>query len=180
MGKEIHDYVICGEKVSLRKITPEDTELIVKWRNNKRVRENFVFKEPFTKELHENWYKTRIIPGFVEQFIICENGNEHRPVGSVYFRDIDEKNRSAEFGIFIGEGLARGRGLGSEATRIFCDFGFSGLKLHRIMLRVFSDNKQALKSYINAGFEVEGEFRDMVASADGYRSMTFMAKIEEV
>ena len=93
MGKEIHDYVICGEKVSLRKITPEDTELIVKWRNNKRVRENFVFKEPFTKKLHENWYKTRIIPGFVEQFIICENDNEHRPVGSVYFRDIDKEKK---------------------------------------------------------------------------------------
>lgn len=170
---------INGEKTYLRPITAEDTPLIVKWRNTPEVRHNFVFQETFTNEMHEHWLETKVKSGEVVQYIIVDRGSD-TPVGSVYFRDIDEKNRSAEFGIFIGEGLARGRGLGSEATRIFCDFGFSGLKLHRIMLRVFSDNKQALKSYINAGFEVEGEFRDMVASADGYRSMTFMAKIEEV
>ena len=52
MERDIKDFVICGEKVSLRKITLEDTELIVKWINNERVRNNFVFKEVFTKEMH--------------------------------------------------------------------------------------------------------------------------------
>ena len=46
--------VLDGQKVFLRPIQMEDTPLIVKWRNNKNVRNNFVFQETFTNEMHEN------------------------------------------------------------------------------------------------------------------------------
>ena len=42
MERGTQGFVIRGEKVSLRKITLEDTDLIVKWRNNERVR-NMVY-----------------------------------------------------------------------------------------------------------------------------------------
>ncbi len=176
MGKEIHDYVICGEKVSLRKITPEDTELIVKWRNNKRVRENFVFKEPFTKELHENWYKTRIIPGFVEQFIICENDNEHRPVGSVYFRDIDKEKKFAEYGIFIGEDDAISKGYGNETAILALTYAKVNIGLKKVFLKAFAHNEVAIKSYSNAGF-VKTKDLAQVECSDGQKSdMILMEK----
>ena len=38
--------------VYLRPITLEDTENIVKWRNTNRVRKNFIYQKPFTKEGH--------------------------------------------------------------------------------------------------------------------------------
>ena len=44
------------------------------------------------------------------QYIILDNA-DGKPVGSVYYRDIDNHNRSAEYGIFIGEESARGKGL---------------------------------------------------------------------
>lgn len=165
-----------GLKVSLRPITINDTELVVKWRNNPSVKCNFVFQEEFTYEMHEKWLNTKVKYGEVVQYIIIDKDTGNA-VGSVYFRDIDGKNQSAEFGIFIGEDSIRGKGLGSEATKIFTNFGFDYLKLHRIMLRVFSDNLQAQKAYQNAGFNVEGIFKDMIRQNNKYRDMTFMAII---
>ena len=56
----LQDGVIYGERVLLRPITAEDTPLIVKWRNTESVRRNFIFREPFTAEMHENWLRTRV------------------------------------------------------------------------------------------------------------------------
>lgn len=66
-----------------------------------------------------------------------------------------------EYGIFIGEESARGKGLGTETARLFTDFGFAGLHLHRISLRVLAENAAARRSYEKAGFVQEGIFRDM-------------------
>ena len=112
------DKIIDGENVLLRPIQMKDTPLIVKWRNNKNVRKNFVFQETFTHEMHENWMRTRVASGDVVQYIIVVK-EDNFPIGSVYFRDIDSKNRSAEYGIFVGEDLARGKGYGSETSRLF-------------------------------------------------------------
>lgn len=168
--------VLDGQKVFLRPIQMEDTPLIVKWRNNKNVRNNFVFQETFTNEMHENWMRTKVATGDVVQYIIVVK-EENLPIGSIFFRDIDLKNHSAEYGIFIGEDSARGNGYGTEAAKIFVDFGLSKLNLHRIMLRVFADNLQAIQSYHNAGFQKEGIARDMVYQSGQYRDMVFMSII---
>ena len=168
--------LIENERLLLRPITLDDTRLIVTWRNKPSVMRNFVFSEQFTEEMHEHWFNTKIRSGEVVQYIIVDKA-EQLPIGSVYYRDIDCNNRSAEYGIFIGVDSARGKGYGTEVTKMFTDFGFETLKLHRIMLRVFSDNHPAQKAYIKAGFIVEGEFRDMIYKDGDYRSMIFMAKI---
>lgn len=69
-------------------ISFDDTDLVVKWRNGENVRKNFIFQEPFTKEMHENWMTMKIANGEVVQYIIMEN-EKNRPIWSVYFRDID-------------------------------------------------------------------------------------------
>ena len=90
--------------VYLRPITMDDTERIVGWRNSDRVRKNFIFQKPFTVQGHIEWMETKVVSGEVVQFILCETEGD-RPVGSVYFRDIDRENNRAEYGIFIGEEL---------------------------------------------------------------------------
>ena len=94
--------------VYLRPITMDDTERIVGWRNSDRVRKNFIFQKPFTVQGHIEWMETKVASGEVVQFILCETEGD-RPVGSVYFRDIDRENNRAEYGIFIGEEDAAGK-----------------------------------------------------------------------
>lgn len=160
----------------LRPITREDTPLIVKWRNSGAVRENFIFRETFTEEMHNHWLDTKVASGEVVQYIIVDKSDQ-KPVGSVYFRDISEKNRSAEYGIFIGEDSARGKGLGKEAIRLFTDFGFDTLGLHRISMRVLDRNEASIKVNESLGFVREGVFRDMELLDGEYRDVIFMAKL---
>lgn len=169
---------LTGKKIRLRKMTGEDTECIVAWRNNPRVRHNFIYQKPFTKEGHENWIRTMVDTGKVVQFIV-EEAETGRPVGSVYFRDIDKECRKAEYGIFIGEDDATGKGYGSEAAELAVRFGFEELGLHKIFLRVFADNPAAIRSYEKAGFTKEGYFKDEVCIEGKYRDLVFMSLIEE-
>lgn len=170
--------VLTGTAVTLRPITDADTDLIVKWRNTPSVVQNFIFRQTFTPEMHRSWLATKVATGQVVQYIILDNA-DGKPVGSVYYRDIDNHNRSAEYGIFIGEESARGKGLGTEAARLFTDFGFAGLHLHRISLRVLAENTAARRSYEKAGFVQEGIFRDMELLGGAYRDVVFMAKLAE-
>ena len=99
------NQLISGSKVFLRLMTIEDTDLIIKWRNSERVYKNFIYQKPFTREGHLQWIHTMIDTGEAIQFIICEK-ETNRPIGSVYFRDIDDMNHKAEYGIFIGDDAA--------------------------------------------------------------------------
>ena len=104
---------------------------------------------------------------------------KRQPVGSVYFRDIDHDNKKAEYGIFIGEADAAGRGIGSETARLAADYARDVLKLHKLMLRVFADNVGAVKSYQNAGFVQEACLKDEFLQNGVYRDMLLMAILFE-
>lgn len=169
--------IIDGNRVRLRPIMVEDTGLIVEWRNNPRVRKNFIFREKFTPEMHMNWMETKVASGKVIQYII-EEKDTCRPIGSVYFSDVNYVYRSAEYGIFIGEDEATGKGYGSETIKLFTSYGFKKLNFHRISLRVLEENQIAYKSYISAGFKKEGVFTDMVLLDGKFKNVVFMAIIE--
>ena len=62
--------MIQGEHIYLRPIGEEDTDRIVAWRNQERVRHNFIYQKPFTREGHEAWLRTKVASGEVVQFII--------------------------------------------------------------------------------------------------------------
>ena len=168
--------VINGEKLTLRPITDADTDDIVRWRNDPEVWRYFLFREPFTPAMHRAWLQNKVMTGKVIQYIIVER-ESGQSVGSVYFRDVDEKNESAEYGIFIGEPRARGRGLGTETARLFTRFGLEVLRLHRISLKVLGGNEIARRSYEKAGFRTEGVFRDFVKLDGAFTDVVFMARI---
>lgn len=165
--------------IYLRPMTYADTENIVNWRNKDAVRKNFIYQALFTKESHENWIRTMVEPGKVVQFVICETQGD-KPVGSVYVRDIDNTHHKAEYGIFIGEDTARGKGYGTAAAKLMIQYCFERLQLHRLFLRVYADNKQAIRSYEKAGFTKEAHLRDDVCIEGKYRDIVLMGIINEV
>lgn len=164
-----------GERIILRLISREDTKLIVAWRNNARVRKNFIFQEQFTEEMHNHWLDTKVASGEVVQFIITIK-KDGVPIGSVYFRNIDYDEKKAEYGIFIGEDTAVGKGYGTEAAELALEYAFHVLELKKVYLRVFADNKSAIQSYLNAGFGKIDYTENIVTPSGGYRKVIFMEK----
>ncbi len=72
---------------------------------------------------------------------------------------IDYRNRSATFGIVIGEPDARGKGCGTETTRLMLDYAFTALGLHSVMLTVYEFNLAGQRAYTRAGFRPFGRRR---------------------
>ena len=162
------------EVIYLRLMNPRDTDFIVKWRNSDAVRKRFIYQELFTRQSHEEWTETMVNTGKVVQMIICKKDDD-TPVGSVYIRDIDNVHHKGEYGIFIGEETARGKGIGTRAARLMIEYAFMELHLHRLYLRVFADNTQAIASYEKAGFIREALLRDDVYIDNNYKDVVLMA-----
>ena len=162
--------------IYLRLMGYEDTDRIVSWRNSDAVRKNFIYQELFTRQSHENWIRTRVETGDVVQMMICELETD-KPIGSVYIRDIDRKHKKAEYGIFIGEPSARGRGLGTAAAKLMLQYCFEEKELNRVYLRALADNEQAIRSYEKAGFKREGYLREDVCIDGIYRDVVWMAAL---
>ncbi|MET9829208.1 GNAT family protein [Streptomyces sp. NPDC006385] len=80
-------------------------------------------------------------------------------VGEVVLYEWNAAARSCEFRTLIGP-RGRGRGLGTEATRLIVGYGFEQLGLHRIQLEAYGHNHRALRVYEKVGFVVEGVRRE--------------------
>lgn len=142
---------IEGKKVYLRRMTIEDTALAVKWRNAPCVREQFIFRDIVTEEMHREWFETKVLTGKVEQFVIglMENGEE---IGSQYFRDVDKEKHTAEYGVYIGREDMLGKGYGSEVMELALEYARTDMGMKEIGLRVLETNIRARKVYERAGF----------------------------
>lgn len=164
--------------IYLRKITENDTDNIIKWRNNEEVRRYFIYQEPFTRKSHMHWLETKIKSGEAVQFIIVEKNTEV-PIGSVYLSHIDYTFKKAEWGIFIGESSCRGKGYGNQAARLVIKYAFDEMHLHRIYARAYADNERAINNNIKAGLVLEGVLRDDVYVNGQYRDIAWLAIINK-
>ncbi len=71
---------------------------------------------------------------------------------------IDLHNRSAHLGISLRPAF-RGRGLGADAVRVLCRYGFVIRGLHRLQLETLADNEAMIATAARAGFVREGVTR---------------------
>lgn len=95
-------------------------------------------------------------------------------VGEAVLNEWDPDNRSCNFRIAIGA-AGRGKGLGTEATRLIVGHGFEQLGLHRISLEVYAFNPRARRVYEKVGFVAEGVLRDVLRHGDEWVDSTMMS-----
>src|SRR6266567_5956427 len=128
---------ITGEKVALGPLRRDLLALYQKWHNNfEAISMAGMPVRPQTWEAAEAWYEQAGRQANEAWFTIYECA-ELRPIGLSILLRIDASNRTATFAIGIGEKEYRGRGCGTEATILTLGYGFSGLGLHNITLRVY-------------------------------------------
>lgn len=157
--------MIYGERIRFRAIEREDIPRYVEWFNDPEVTAGLATYLPMSLADETRWFENLgNLPveerGFAVDVKTVDGGWKH--IGSVGFHHIDWVNRSAEFGICIGEKTLWNQGYGSEAARLMLKHGFETLNLHRIFLRVYETNPRAIRAYEKVGFVKEGIIRDAV------------------
>ncbi len=113
---------------------------------------------PMTEEQATAWYERHTANEREAHFAIYERAT-WRPIGTTMLMDIDLENRRAEFGIVIGEPDSRGKGYGTETTRLMLDYAFTARGLGNVLLTVNAYNLAGLRAYEKAGFREFGRRR---------------------
>jgi diamine N-acetyltransferase len=165
--------MIIGDHIRFRALERDDVPIFVKWLNDPEVLRGILQHNPVSRATEENWFEGMIkhppdeqVLGIEVKEVDSEAGQEvWKLIGTWSFETIDWRNRSAEFGIMIGDKSCWNKGYGTEAVRLLCQHGFNALNLNRIYLHVFENNPRAIRAYEKAGFIVEGrerqaEFKD--------------------
>jgi RimJ/RimL family protein N-acetyltransferase len=150
-----------GKRVRLRAIEREDIPTFVRWFNDPEVRQYIQMYEPLSRAMEERWFEERL--SRKGDFIFCveaQQGDTWVSIGNVGLHGVDWKNRSAVFGIVLGEKSFWGKGFGSDAARAMLHFAFRELNLHRVELDVYAFNPRAMRCYEKVGFRREGTRRD--------------------
>ncbi len=162
---------IEGEWVALGPRTREHLPLFARWRNDFAVARTFDTPRAHTIESLAAAYDAG--KGHEYGFTVYERAT-WRPIGWTYLRDVDWRGRTAGFGIVIGEADARGRGYGTEATRLMLDYAFTALGLHSVMLTTDSYNLAGQAAYRKAGFKEFGRRRECALLNGTYYDWVYM------
>ena len=147
---------IRGERVSLGPFTADQVDAFYRWHNDYSTLRTFEYlPKPMTLARAREFYEELTAQSGCDLFAIYEN-MDWRLIGFAGLMDINPTNGTAEFGIMIGEPDARGKGYGTEATRLTLDHAFLALGLGNVMLTVYEYNITGIKAYEKVGFRVIG------------------------
>lgn len=151
---------ITGERVALGPLDRALLPLYQRWINDFAVtRTTASGLRPITAENEEAWYTAFTNASDQVNFTIYER-TSGRPVGNCGLMHVNLTQRTAELGIMIGERDCWGKGYGTEATWLVCDYGFAVLGLHNILLMVYSYNERGIRAYRRVGFREIGRRRE--------------------
>jgi len=148
---------IRGERTYLRALEAEDAAALARWFNDAEVIRATRAWRPMTTAAETEYLEK--MGRSEKDLALGISLLDDRLIGATGLHQIDPRNRSAMFGIVIGEKDEWGHGYGTEVTRLVAAHGFATLNLHRIWLEVFADNLRGIRAYENAGFVREGVLR---------------------
>ncbi len=170
--------MIEGERIILRAWDREDLPTFTRWQNDPEV--TIFVGRPFpatSLEQQTRFYERTIDEGAYRYAIVVKESGEL--IGTCSFYKRDERNRSVEVGIIIGEKAYWSRGYGREALKLMLKIGFEGLGMNRIWLRHVDFNGRGHAAYSAAGFREEVRMRQSVWVNGALRDDVFMSVLAE-
>lgn len=155
--------------MSLRfeKFTSEHIPQYYLWRNDPEVAvfDQGSFLRPMSFNEVEEW-STIMVEGLT--FMVFDG---EVAIGTCAFMNHDQRNRSAELAIVIGNKNYWSKGFGTQIMTQLIDWGFEGMNLHRLYLHVFGFNTRAINLYEKMGFVLEGRKRESLYRHGKYQDV---------
>lgn len=125
----------------LRKIEFDDLQLILRWRNEEKIRKNMFDDKMISWQEHLHWFEQLQKNSSKDCQLFCIDGN---PIGIVNFSDIDETYRKqCVWGFYVGSDNAH-RGSGLLLAYCSIEYVFSNYEIDRIIGKVISFNTPSI------------------------------------
>ena len=164
----INKPVLVGDRIILRPFESKDIDDMIKILNEPELKKltGSVTNDNDAKKIMDEderirvseWYKTRNVQSDrLDLATTLKDSNQI--IGEVVFNEYDELTNNVNFRALMSQSYSN-QGLGSEAIKLFVQYGFEQLNLHKISLEVFSFNPRAEHVYTKIGFKLEGIKRE--------------------
>jgi RimJ/RimL family protein N-acetyltransferase len=151
---------IAGDTVALGPLRRDLIPTYVRWINDFATMRTFGDVRPYSLDGSAGVAYERHLTATAAHWFTIYEANSLRPIGHTDLFDIDERDRTAEFGILIGEADVRGKGYGTETARLMLDYAFTALGMHSVFLRTDGFNLAGQRAYAKAGFKEIGRRRE--------------------
>jgi diamine N-acetyltransferase len=152
---------IVGERVVLGPVRRELLPIFGRWFNDfATTRALGDIFPPMSAAQLDDWYEMEVTTRDLIPFAVYERATL-TPIGTTALLGIDWRNRTAEFGIIIGEPTARGKGYGTDVTRLMRDYALETLGLRTLFLTVYAFQTAGIRAYEKAGFQIIGRQREV-------------------
>ncbi len=171
----IRDYQLFIKRVKedsnrhLRRLEESDAPFMLEWMSDPSINRFFKFSSEslniesvlnFIRKA-QNDYEDQLPLNL--HYAVADGADEY--FGTVSLKNIDQKNRTAEYAIST-RSIAKHRGYGQFATTEIIRIAFEKIKLEQIYLYVLPENEAAIKMYKKCGF-TENPLKDDIDTING-------------
>ena len=167
---------LCGKRLYLAPVDPDDVELYCRWLNDVEVTRNLTVAPTAVGRVGEREYLENATRRHVYA-IVVQPGDA--PIGTCALGDIDHLHGTCEVGIFIGEKRYWGKGYGPDALELLIGYAFDYLNMRNVMLRVFSFNQRATAAYRKLGFREMGRRRKALRREGAEHDIVYMDLLDD-
>ena len=169
---------LTGDKIYLTAVDKDSIEQFREWRNQPELRKFFREYKELSKDMQEGWFESKVLGDPNQVNFEIHDLKTSKLIGHCGLYYINWIHRSAEFGIYVGDGEYRNGGYGSDALRALVKYGFEDLNLNRIWCEVYSNNV-ALAVYKHIGFKHEGTMRESYYNEGRYWDAHILSMLKE-
>ena len=158
-------------QIVLRPVCLNDTQLLIKWRNNENVISHCLSREIITEESNREFYRNYVETGKYKQFIVDYIDDDFPmvayPIATVYLKDMDYTNKRCELCIFTSTDTEWEPKCQSIAIKMLVDKAFREYGMHKVYSYVFYKFPDEVELLKNAGFSMEAILNDEAMNAEG-------------
>lgn len=150
---------------SIRKMTPQDLELVFGWRNHPSIRRNMYRQHEIVMDEHQRWFEEADTDRDRELLIFELNGV---PSGYVGLRRVGPGG-IADWGFYTAPGT--NKGTGKLLGQTVLDYAFQRLGLHKLCGQVLAYNEASISFHLRLGFVHEGTLRQQHFDGSTYHDV---------
>jgi diamine N-acetyltransferase len=169
-------------QISLRRLEKADAPLMLEWMHDADIQRSFQ-RDMMSATLQdaEDFCQNAVVPNVLHggeniHFAIAGENGEY--LGTVSLKNIDVKNKTAEYAI-VTRKKAHRKGVAAQATKLVLKKAFEEYELHRVYLNVLENNQVAIRLYEKSGFSYEGEFKQHILKDGKYMNLRWYGMLEE-
>jgi ribosomal-protein-alanine N-acetyltransferase len=155
------ELVLHGERIFLRRPQMSDAAKVFHWERDDEVW-RYDPHRPYSNSMAEFLpvFERNYVRGNGRQHWFIIEDEQHRPIGTITYFNIDHRLGHVEIGLGLGDKSSWGKGYGPEAIRTLSHYLFTTLGFNRIYAETAMVNHPARRAFAKAHFIEVGQIYD--------------------